>query len=129
MMGEADKYRQQGDPQQQNQQQYQHQGQSQNQGDYQNQAQYNQGHNNNSNSGYIPPYNGNQQQQQQQPVNDYDHPYGPPPPYSFNPPQVEDEKYSFNDAFKLEKPRYNDWWAGLLVSASLENSCLADSYI
>lgn len=114
-MGEADKYRQQGDPQHQNQ----HQGQSQNQGGYQNQAQYNQGYNNNT-----PAYNGNQQQQQ--PMNGYqDHPYGPPPPYSFNPPQREDdEKYSFNDAFKLEKPKYNDWWAGLLVCASPEGSFL-----
>ncbi|KAM0252546.1 hypothetical protein ACHAQJ_007678 [Trichoderma viride] len=99
-MGEADKYRQQGDAQQQNQQQ-------------QNQApEYNQGYDNNNGGGYNPAYNGNQQQQ---PANDYqDHPYGPPPPYSFNPPQVHDEKYSFNDAFKLEKPKYNDWWAGLL---------------
>ncbi|UKZ88685.1 Putative choline transporter, neither null mutation nor overexpression affects choline transport [Trichoderma asperellum] len=120
MMSEADKYRQQGDPQQQNQPQYQDQGQSQNPGDYHNQAQNNQGYNNNNNSGYNPAYNGNQQQQyQQQPANGYqDHPYGPPPPYSFNPPQVHDEKYSFNDAFKLEKPKFNDWWAGILFLAA-----------
>lgn len=118
MMGEADKYRQQGDPQHQNQPQYQHQGPSQSQ----DQTQYNQGYDNND-----PAYNGNQQQ----PINGYqDHPYGPPPPYSFNPPQREDdEKYSFNDAFKLEKPKFNDWWAGLLVSASLESSCLVDSHL
>lgn len=120
MMGEADKYMQQGNPQQQNQPQYQDQGQSQSQ------AQYNQGYSNNNNNGYNPAYNGNQQQQQQ-PMNGYqDHPYGPPPPYSFNPPQTHDEKYSFNDAFKLEKPKFNDWWAGILVSASSESSCLVD---
>ncbi|PHH80749.1 hypothetical protein CDD82_1540 [Ophiocordyceps australis] len=41
--------------------------------------------------------------------------YGAPPPYSYNPPQPNDEKYSFDEAFKIEKPRYNDWWAGLLL--------------
>lgn len=106
-MGEADKYMQ-GDPQQQ----FQDQGQSQ----HQNQAQYNQGYNNNNGGPYNAAYNNNQQ-----PTNGYqDHPYGPPPPYSFNPPQAHDEKYSFNDAFKLEKPKYNDWWAGLLVRASYQ---------
>lgn len=107
-MGEADKYLQ-GDPQPQQQQQQQHpQYQDQGQNQYQNQGYSN---NNNNNAAYNPAYNSNQQ-----PVNGYqDHPYGPPPPYSFNPPQVHDEKYSFNDAFKLEKPKYNDWWAGLLV--------------
>lgn len=111
-MSEADKYNQ-GDPQQQ--QHYQDQCQNQ----YQNQAQYDQGYNQNNaggGGGYNPAYNANQQ-----PVNDYqDHPYGPPPPYSFNPPQAHDEKYSFDDAFKIEKPKYHDWWAGILVSASNE---------
>ena len=111
-MGEAEKYRQ-GDPEQQ----FQNPGQSQYQ--YQNQAPYNQGYNNNNNNGYnpgAPPYNP-AYNSNQQPVNGQyqDHPYGPPPPYSFNPPQPNDEKYSFNDAFKLEKPKYNDLWAGLLV--------------
>ncbi|PHH64759.1 hypothetical protein CDD81_4021 [Ophiocordyceps australis] len=41
--------------------------------------------------------------------------YGAPPPYSYNPPQPNDEKYSFDEAFKIEKPKYNDWWAGLLL--------------
>jgi hypothetical protein len=25
------------------------------------------------------------------------------------------EKQDFNQAFKLDKPKWNDWWAGLLV--------------
>lgn len=62
-----------------------------------------------------------QQQQYQQPPpqqtnGQWDQPtYGSPPPYSFNPPQGNDEKYGFNQAFKIEKPKYNDWWAGILV--------------
>lgn len=28
-----------------------------------------------------------------------------------------DEKQSFEQTFKLEKPAYNDWWAGLLFIA------------
>lgn len=34
-----------------------------------------------------------------------------PPPYS--PPQPGQD---FNEAFKVERPKYNDIWAGLLVS-------------
>ncbi|KYK56454.1 DUF580 domain protein Pns1 [Drechmeria coniospora] len=40
--------------------------------------------------------------------------YGAPPPYSFNPPQGPDEKYGFEQAFKIEKPKWNDIWAGIL---------------
>lgn len=42
--------------------------------------------------------------------------YGAPPPYSVNLPQLGDKDYSFDQAFKLEKPKYNDVWAGLVVS-------------
>ncbi|KAJ2976584.1 hypothetical protein NQ176_g4866 [Zarea fungicola] len=41
--------------------------------------------------------------------------YNEPPPYSYNPPQSNDEKYGFNQAFKIEKPKYNDLWAGILL--------------
>lgn len=34
------------------------------------------------------------------------------PPYPDNPPPYS----TFDDAFKIEKPKYNDIWAGLLVS-------------
>ncbi|PHH77550.1 hypothetical protein CDD80_482 [Ophiocordyceps camponoti-rufipedis] len=40
--------------------------------------------------------------------------YAPPPPYSFNPPQPNDDKYSFEQAFKIDRPKYNDLWAGIL---------------
>ncbi|MEV5322380.1 hypothetical protein AB0K92_32895 [Streptomyces sp. NPDC052687] len=33
-------------------------------------------------------------------------------------PQPNDEKYSFEQAFKIEKPKYNDLWAGILVSGA-----------
>jgi hypothetical protein len=36
----------------------------------------------------------------------------PPPPYQQNMPQ---SGYSFDEAFKVEKPKWNDLWAGLLV--------------
>lgn len=36
------------------------------------------------------------------------YPENPPPPYS-----------TFDQAFKIEKPKYNDLWAGLLVSSPL----------
>ncbi|EJP66775.1 Choline transporter [Beauveria bassiana ARSEF 2860] len=67
---------------------------------------------------------GQWQQQQQQPPppqqnnGGYDHGgynYGPPPAYSYNPPQANDEKYGFDQAFKIEKPKYNDLWAGILL--------------
>jgi len=40
---------------------------------------------------------------------------GPPPSYGYQPPQPGTEKYSFDDAFKVEKPKWNDLWAGILV--------------
>ena len=36
----------------------------------------------------------------------------PPPEYQQNVPQ---SGYSFDQAFKIEKPKWNDLWAGLLV--------------
>lgn len=44
--------------------------------------------------------------------------YGPPvgaPPPPPNGQQNWGEKPSFEQTFKVEKPKYNDWWAGLLV--------------
>ena len=41
--------------------------------------------------------------------------YGQPPAYSYNPPKESDPNYTFNQAFKIEKPKYNDVWAGILV--------------
>jgi hypothetical protein len=55
--------------------------------------------------------------------------YGPPPPQNYPPPQGlppsqqppngyaqmdYGEKPNFDQAFKIEKPKYNDWWAGVL---------------
>ncbi|KAG5944241.1 putative choline transporter, neither null mutation nor overexpression affects choline transport [Claviceps monticola] len=71
--------------------------------------------------------NRQQQQQQwggQQPPQDYYNQgqdqngyqqYGQPPPYSYNPPKESDPNYSFDQAFKIEKPKYNDIWAGILM--------------
>lgn len=50
-----------------------------------------------------PGYEPKQQQQQQQ---------GPPPTYN-------QAVYGFDEAFKIEKPKWNDLWAGLLVGLSL----------
>ncbi|KAK5989811.1 Protein PNS1 [Cladobotryum mycophilum] len=101
-MGEADNYfnpDQRGPPQQYNgQQQYGGQQQPAYGNGYHNDSGYNQ---NGHNGGYNQPVDPNAA-------------YGPPPPYSFNPPQANDEKYSYDDAFKLEKPKYNDLWAGIL---------------
>lgn len=38
-----------------------------------------------------------------------------PPPYPDNPPPYT----TFDEAFKIDRPKYNDIWAGLLVSASI----------
>ncbi|KAG5922984.1 putative choline transporter, neither null mutation nor overexpression affects choline transport [Claviceps capensis] len=74
-----------------------------------------------------PPPPPQQQQQQwggQQPPQDYYNQgqdqngyqqYGQPPPYSYNPPKESDPNYSFDQAFKIEKPKYNDIWAGILM--------------
>ncbi|OGE50687.1 hypothetical protein PENARI_c016G04524 [Penicillium arizonense] len=62
-----------------------------------------------------------QQPQYQQP--EYQQPAGyqqpaaepkPPPPYQQNMPQ---SGYSFDEAFKVEKPKWNDLWAGILLIA------------
>ena len=50
--------------------------------------------------------------------------YGPPPPYSYNPP-IQNETYSFNDAFKIEKPKAHDLWAGILVRSFSNSSHIA----
>ncbi|UNI13916.1 Putative choline transporter, neither null mutation nor overexpression affects choline transport [Purpureocillium takamizusanense] len=72
---------------------------------------------NNNNTGSNQGWN-NQGYDQQQPQQQPQQGYGAPPPYSFNPPQANDEKYGFDQAFKVEKPKYNDWWAGLLFLAA-----------
>lgn len=102
-MGEADKYfspqagqqnyqqpQQQGYPPQYGQQSYQQPYQQQQPG-------YNQGYNPNA-SGYPPPP-GPQQQQGQ---NGYAQEFG-------------GEKQSFDQTFKIAKPKWNDLWAGILV--------------
>lgn len=68
-----------------------------------------------------------QQQAYQQgyPPQEYPQGYGPPPTqqqqygYSQAPPGpppngYPQEKVPFDQAFKIEKPKYNDWWAGIL---------------
>ncbi len=45
----------------------------------------------------------------------------PPPSYGQNfqngaPPQVSGEKLTFEQSFKIDKPKWNDLWAGILVS-------------
>ncbi|GAO19154.1 uncharacterized protein UV8b_03415 [Ustilaginoidea virens] len=62
-----------------------------------------------------------QHHQQQPPQGYYDSQgqdpsnYGPPPPYSYNPPKGNEADYTFDQAFKIEKPKYNDLWAGILL--------------
>lgn len=56
---------------------------------------------------YQKPVNYEQPANYQQPVPEQK----PPPDHPDNPPP-----YTFDDAFKIEKPKYNDIWAGLLVS-------------
>lgn len=75
-----------------------------------------------------------QQQPQQQPYYNYNYnnAYDPRnnanyPPVEVKPPQYPPQEqpppppppqlgYYFDDAFKIEKPKFNDLWAGLLVS-------------
>ena len=38
------------------------------------------------------------------------------PSYAQNAPLPQQSGYHFEDAFKIERPKYNDLWAGLLVS-------------
>jgi hypothetical protein len=50
----------------------------------------------------------------------YAPPQGPPPMQQQNGYQQNgygDNKQSFEQTFKLDKPKYNDWWAGLLLIA------------
>ncbi|KAI9166518.1 Protein PNS1 [Paramyrothecium foliicola] len=69
---------------------------------YQQQPGYNGGYQQNYNAGYQQPDEYPLQQQA-------------PPQYSYTPAQpVGDEKYSFDQAFKIEKPKYNDLWAAIL---------------
>ncbi|OAL03599.1 DUF580-domain-containing protein [Phaeosphaeriaceae sp. SRC1lsM3a] len=82
------------------------------------------------------PIQGQQPQQQQysQPPPNYGQNYGPPqgpppshgapppqgpPPQQFNYQQngYGDDSKTFEQQFKLEKPKYNDWWAGALFIA------------
>jgi len=62
-----------------------------------------------------------QQQPQQQPYEqkNYQQQQQQPPQYGNYAPQNYDaggEKQDFSQAFKLDKPKFHDWWAGLLVS-------------
>lgn len=62
---------------------------------------------------YNDPRNGYYQQpppQPQQPVPEAKP--AAPPPYPDNPPPYS----TFDEAFKIDRPKYNDIWAGLLVS-------------
>lgn len=69
--------------------------------------------------GQQPPMNYSQQPPQY--GQNYAPPQGPPPPQ--HPPAQHNgyaqmeyvEKPNFDQAFKIEKPKYNDWWAGLLL--------------
>lgn len=70
--------------------------------------------------------NGYQQQQQQPnyPQPDYQQPNYQQPPESKPPPAQYPENppppyTTFDQAFKIEKPKYNDLWAGLLVGSPL----------
>ena len=60
-------------------------------------------------------------QQQQQPPQygqNYSAPQGPPPQQQAGGyAQVDygDNKQSFEQQFKIDKPKYNDWWAGVLL--------------
>ena len=59
-----------------------------------------------------------QQQQQQYGMQNYNnsqkYPQGPPTyDQNFHPPQ--DNKQDFQQTFKVDKPKFNDLWAGILV--------------
>lgn len=73
--------------------------------------------------GDAPPQNnGAPQQQQQQPLDGEQAKYTQPPPQYGYGPQVPEggwsEKPTFEQAFKLEKPKFNDVWAAIFVRAS-----------
>ncbi|RMZ85249.1 hypothetical protein DV738_g311, partial [Chaetothyriales sp. CBS 135597] len=67
--------------------------------------------------GYPPPQAAPQPQgYQQDPSAEGKYNYQPPTyGQSFNPPQ--DDKQNFQDTFKIQKPKWNDIWAGLLLIA------------
>ena len=81
---------------------------------------YNQGQYGQQRYGQQAPMNYGQQPPQY--GNNYAPPQGPPPPQH---PQQQNgytemnygEKPNFEQAFKIERPKYNDWWAGLLLIA------------
>jgi hypothetical protein len=67
-------------------------------------------------------YNQNSQQHYQQQDYQQQNYQHAPPQYgqNFNPrPEMNgyDNKPTFEQAFKIDKPKYNDWWAGLLFLA------------
>jgi len=62
---------------------------------------------------YPPPQNPPYQQKPQ-----YDQGGNNPPPYGYQPPQAVSGEYTFDQAFRIDKPKWNDLWAGILVCAS-----------
>jgi hypothetical protein len=62
-------------------------------------------------AGYPP------QQQPPQYDQNYAAPSGAPPPPNAFQPQNHGEKPGFEQTFKIEKPKWNDWWAGVLLIA------------
>jgi hypothetical protein len=61
------------------------------------------------------------QQPQQQQYEQKNYQQQPPPQYGSYAPQnyeATGEKQDFSQAFKLDKPKFNDWWAGVLVSSA-----------
>lgn len=61
----------------------------------------------------------NPQQQQQQPYAPYPNQGVPESKHPEHPPTYNQAVYGFDEAFKIEKPKLNDLWAGLLVRPSL----------
>jgi hypothetical protein len=108
----GDRERKMGAPPPQSGQEYQMQqqpdyGYSQNNGGQQQWQQPNYGYQ--QNNGYPPP----NQQQYEPPKQSY------PPPNAGYQPQPDGPPPSYDQTFKIEKPRYNDLWAGILVSRML----------
>lgn len=78
---------------------------------------YSNGYNNNS-APYQPPQDG--QKQFSQPPPNYAPNYGPP--NGADPNAAYGEKPTFEQTFKLDKPKYNDLWAGILVRPPAERA-------
>ena len=57
---------------------------------------------------------------QHPPPPQYGQNYGPPPPQQNGtmPGYGNSEKQDFEQTFKIESPKWNDWWAGVLVGRS-----------